>query len=94
MFDRIISFVTRHPKRVIALWAVLTIALAMVASTQGYKVMTDDTPHRDDPSRSRGHAVEECAVDYWALRVTREELERAVDNAGPAADAVRRFLGK
>ena len=56
--------------------------------------MTDDTPHRDDPSRSRGHAVEECAVDYWALRVTREELERAVDNAGPAADAVRRFLGK
>jgi RND superfamily putative drug exporter len=43
MFNRITSFVTRHPKRVIALWAVLTIGLAMVAATQGYKVTTDDT---------------------------------------------------
>ena len=43
MFNRITSFVTRHPKRVIALWAVLTIGLAMVAATHGYKVTTDDT---------------------------------------------------
>ena len=43
MFNRIIRFATRHPKRVIALWAVVAIALGSLSSQLGYKVMTDDT---------------------------------------------------
>src|SRR5215218_7123744 len=43
MFDSIIRFATQRPKRVIALWAVVAIALASLASMFGYKVVTDDT---------------------------------------------------
>jgi putative drug exporter of the RND superfamily len=43
MFNRIISFVTSHPKRVIAMWAVVAIGLATVSAAFGYKVTTDDT---------------------------------------------------
>ena len=43
MFNRIINFVTSHPKRVIALWAVVAIGLATVSAAFGYKVTTDDT---------------------------------------------------
>jgi putative drug exporter of the RND superfamily len=43
MFNRIINFVTSHPKRVIALWAVVAIGLATVSAALGYKVTTDDT---------------------------------------------------
>jgi putative drug exporter of the RND superfamily len=43
MFNRIISFATRHPKRVIALWAVVALVLGSVSGMLGYKVMTDDT---------------------------------------------------
>jgi RND superfamily putative drug exporter len=43
MFHRVINFSTRHPKRVIALWAVLAIVLGSLSGALGYKVMTDDT---------------------------------------------------
>jgi putative drug exporter of the RND superfamily len=43
MFNRIISFVTSHPKRVIAMWAIVAIGLATVSAAFGYKVTTDDT---------------------------------------------------
>src|SRR4029453_13677344 len=43
MFNRIISFVTTHPKRVIATWAIVAIGLATVSAAFGYKVTTDDT---------------------------------------------------
>jgi RND superfamily putative drug exporter len=42
MFNRIITFATRHPKRVIALWVAVAIALSVVSAAIGYKVMTDD----------------------------------------------------
>jgi putative drug exporter of the RND superfamily len=42
MFNRVIQFATSRPKRVIALWAVVTVALAFVSSGFGYKVVTDD----------------------------------------------------
>jgi RND superfamily putative drug exporter len=42
MLQRIISFVTRHPKRVIAVWLVAAVGLAMVGSTQSYRATTDD----------------------------------------------------
>jgi len=43
MFSRTIQFVTSRPKRVIALWAVVAVALASVSASSGYKVITDDT---------------------------------------------------
>jgi RND superfamily putative drug exporter len=43
MFNRIISFSTRHPKRLIALWALVAVALGSLSGTLGYKVVTDDT---------------------------------------------------
>jgi RND superfamily putative drug exporter len=42
MLQRLIRFVTRRPKRVIALWVVVAIALGVVGSTQSYRVTTDD----------------------------------------------------
>ena len=43
MFRRITSFVTRRPKTVIALWAVVALALALLGSSLAYKATTDDT---------------------------------------------------
>src|SRR5215213_2014759 len=42
MLQRIITYVTRRPKRVIALWVVAVLALASIGSTQSYRVSTDD----------------------------------------------------
>jgi RND superfamily putative drug exporter len=42
MLSRIVNFVTSHPKRVIALWAVVAIALATISSAFAYKVTSDD----------------------------------------------------
>jgi putative drug exporter of the RND superfamily len=42
MFNRIINFATSRPKRVIALWAIVVIALASVSTGFGYKVVSDD----------------------------------------------------
>ena len=42
MLQRIITYVTRRPKRVIALWVVAVLALASIGSTQSYRVTTDD----------------------------------------------------
>jgi putative drug exporter of the RND superfamily len=43
MLNRIVNFVTSHPKRVIALWAVVAIGLATISSAFAYKVTSDDT---------------------------------------------------
>ena len=43
MLSRIIHFSTSHPKRVIALWFVVVLALASIGAASGYKVVTDDT---------------------------------------------------
>jgi putative drug exporter of the RND superfamily len=43
MFRRITAFVTRRPKTVLALWAVIALALSSVAGTYGFMVTTDDT---------------------------------------------------
>jgi uncharacterized membrane protein YdfJ with MMPL/SSD domain len=45
MLSSVIRFSTRYPKRVIALWAVVSIALAAVTASFGYKVVTDDVGH-------------------------------------------------
>jgi putative drug exporter of the RND superfamily len=45
MLSRIIQFSTSRPKRVIALWFVIALALASIGAGFGYKVVTDDTAH-------------------------------------------------
>jgi putative drug exporter of the RND superfamily len=43
MFSRIIQLVTTKPKRIIALWVVVVLALSSVGAAFGYKAITDDT---------------------------------------------------
>lgn len=58
--------------------------------------MSDDLNKRGQPDRSRINVHEEHEVRYWteALGVTREELERAVEQVGVSASAVREHLGR
>jgi putative drug exporter of the RND superfamily len=73
MFKPIITFSTRRPMRVIALWAVVAIALAMVSATSGYKVVTDDTarflPEGSESAR---------ALEYAEAAFGQQEGARAV----------------
>lgn len=58
--------------------------------------MADDLNNRGAQDRSRIAMGEEHEVRYWteALGVTKEELQRAVDQVGNGADAVREYLKK
>lgn len=58
--------------------------------------MSDDLNNRGPQDRSRINVHEEWEVRHWteALGVSREELERAVQQVGPSATAVRQHLGR
>ncbi|WP_208278812.1 DUF3606 domain-containing protein [Massilia oculi] len=58
--------------------------------------MSDDLNKRGQQDRTRINMHEEHEVRYWteALGVTREELQRAVDQVGVSAAAVREHLGR
>jgi len=58
--------------------------------------MSDNLNERGQQDRSRINVHEEWEVKHWteALGVTREQLERAVREVGPGANAVREHLGK
>ncbi|MDY0964745.1 MULTISPECIES: DUF3606 domain-containing protein [Massilia] len=58
--------------------------------------MSDDLNKRGQQDRSRINMHEEHEVRYWteALGVTREELQRAIDQVGVSASAVREHLGR
>ncbi len=58
--------------------------------------MSDDLNKRGQQDRSRINMHEEHEVHYWteALGVTREELQRAIDQVGVSASAVREHLGR
>lgn len=58
--------------------------------------MPDDLNKRGQQDRSRINMHEEHEVRYWtdALGVTRDELQRAVDQVGVSASAVRQHLGR
>ncbi|QCO68380.1 DUF3606 domain-containing protein [Luteimonas yindakuii] len=58
--------------------------------------MADDKKQTGSPDRDRINMSEDYEVQYWtkALGVSREQLQEAVDAAGPTADAVRRHLGQ
>jgi len=58
--------------------------------------MSDDLSKRGQQDRCRINIHEEHEVRYWteALGVTREELQRAVEQVGVSASAVREHLGR
>jgi len=58
--------------------------------------MSDDLKNRGAQDRARIAMNEPHEVLYWTktLGVTKEELQRAVDQAGHSAEAVREFLKK
>lgn len=58
--------------------------------------MSDDLNKRGQQDRSRINVHEEHEVRYWteALGVSREQLERAVRDVGPGAEAVRAHLAR
>jgi hypothetical protein len=59
-------------------------------------IMADDLNKRGSPDRDRINMGEEYEVRDWAKKfgVSPEELERAVQQVGDRADAVRQHLGK
>ena len=58
--------------------------------------MSDDKSNRGSPDRDRIDMSDPDEVRNWtkSLGVSREELERAVQAAGPTASKVREHLGK
>ena len=58
--------------------------------------MSDDLKNRGQQDRNRINVNEDWEVRHWteALGVSREELERAVQQVGPSVDAVRQHLGR
>src|SRR5215218_5463033 len=74
MFDSIIRFATQRPQRVIALWAVVAIALASLASMFGYKVVTDDTarflPKHSESAQATKYAEDQFGQEKGTRTVT------------------------
>jgi len=58
--------------------------------------MSDNLKEAGQQDRSRINVHEEWEVKHWteALGVSRAQLEDAVKQVGPGADAVREHLGK
>lgn len=56
--------------------------------------MSDDLKNKGAQDRSRINMNEDHEVAYWTekFNVTREQLQRAVDQAGSSADAVAQVL--
>ncbi|WP_307295303.1 DUF3606 domain-containing protein [Flavobacterium sp. SORGH_AS_0622] len=56
--------------------------------------MSDDLKNKGAQDRSRINMNEDHEVAYWTekFNVSREELQRAVDQAGSSADAVAQVL--
>jgi hypothetical protein len=58
--------------------------------------MTDNLQDRGGADRKRINMSETWEIDYWTGKfgVSREELEKAVERAGPMVDDVAKELGK
>lgn len=54
----------------------------------------DDLKNRGQPDRSKINMHEQHEVSYWTkhLKVSKEELQKAVDKVGNSAAAVRKQL--
>ena len=58
--------------------------------------MSDNLEDRGQQDRSRINVNEDWEVRYWTkeLGVSKEELEKAVQQAGPSVSAVRQHLNR
>jgi RND superfamily putative drug exporter len=92
MLARIISFATRFPKRVIAVWLVLGLGLAALGGLKAYSVTTDDTaqflPGRSESAQGIHFAQRAFHLQKGTSTLT-VLLERADDAAPTAADRER-----
>jgi len=99
MLQRIITYVTAHPKRIILVWLVAAVAMTGVSALLGHRVVTDDTsqflPTSSESARATQFAetafgVQEGTTTVTALvkRADGRSLT-AADRAGVAALAHR-----
>jgi RND superfamily putative drug exporter len=89
MFRRITTFVTRRPKTVIVLWAVIALALASLGGAFAYKATTDDPaqflPRGSESARATTYAQTAFGQQKGAHTVTML-VERADNRPLTAAD--------
>jgi putative drug exporter of the RND superfamily len=89
MIRRVITFTIRRPKRVIALWAVVALALASLSGTLGYKVVTDDTAQFLPKGAESAQAIRFAESRFGqekGTRVVTAVVKRADGGALTAAD--------
>jgi putative drug exporter of the RND superfamily len=80
MFRRITSLVTRRPKTVIALWAVIALALSSLGGSLAYKATTDDTaqflPKGSESALATKYAQTAFGQEKGAHTVTARQARR------------------
>jgi RND superfamily putative drug exporter len=84
MFKSLISFSTRRPKRVITLWLVIGLALASLAGSFGYRVITDD-PARFLPKASESAQALQYARTHFGQQPRTRTVTVLVKRADGAA---------
>jgi RND superfamily putative drug exporter len=70
MLSRTITFATSRPKRVIALWAVVMVALAAISTGFGYKVVSDDTAQFLPKGSESAQATQFARTVFWQQQGT------------------------
>src|SRR3954452_5093669 len=74
MLAQIIRYATSHPKRVIAVWVVLSLGLSVLGSMKAYSVTTDDTaqflPKRSESAQGIGYAERAFGVQKGTSSLT------------------------
>jgi RND superfamily putative drug exporter len=87
MLSRIIQFSTSRPKRVIALWFVIALALASLGAGSGYKVVTDDTAQFLPKGSESAQAVDFARTAFGQQKGTQtvSMLVKRTDGASLAA---------
>jgi putative drug exporter of the RND superfamily len=92
MLARIIRYATSHPKRVIAVWLVFGIGLAVLGGIKSYSVTTDDTaqflPKRSESAQGTRFAQRAFGVQKGTTTVT-VLLRRSDGDPLSAADRTR-----
>src|SRR5215207_6279706 len=88
MLSRIIQFSTSRPKRVIATWFAVVLALASIGAGFGYKVVTDDTAQFLPKGSESAQAVDFARTAFGQQKGTQTVtmLVKRIDGASLTAD--------
>jgi len=95
MLRHIINLATSKPKRVIALWVVVVLALSSIASLKGHEVMTDDTSQflpKSSESAQATHFAQEAFGQQEGTTTVTALVERA--DGAPLTAADRAHVAK